>query len=235
MALRIDASGDRLVRTTNLPRGANGNFTITGWFQPVADNSEGKQTVFFLGENVGNFELDYVGINYSVNTIGRRTTYEAGEGGIDAILLAGWPSTGVWHWFGYGFSGNNYSMGCAQVGNSVSWQEGTTPYAITSTATHFSIGKFDTAWSWFNARFLAFKVWDTKLTTAQMEAERYYYPPQLQTNVHAWYPLITESSDHGDNDYNWTEEGTLTWEDYTPAGMNPMTARNPVPMGFILE
>jgi hypothetical protein len=71
-----------------------------------------------------------------------------------------------------------------------------------------------------NTRIAHLKIWDgVTLTAAQIVQEMATTRPQTAlSSLHIWSPLTKDSKDYSGNARNWTEGGTLTWEDGPPRG-----------------
>jgi hypothetical protein len=213
MALIIDASGEYLSRTTNLIPNFSGDVSICFWMQYISNNGNGTaQYPLAIGS----------GADHN-NTLGGYVPFETNlawriTDGQSVSNLGALPTNGVWYWLAVT---NGYSAVSVAGGTPVWNQEGTFP---TGTNTNFTLG---THWSatttyWISARILAVKMWTGNLGTTAMDAERYYYDPQVTSNVHAWYPLISDATDHSANAYNMTTNGSPTYDSAEPVGMNPL-------------
>lgn len=73
----------------------------------------------------------------------------------------------------------------------------------------------------FNGRIGNFKMWTTNLAQPEIEQEMWSYMPIRTANLYNWTPFIDTSSgldflDYSGNGRNWTETGTVTFEDNPP-------------------
>jgi hypothetical protein len=229
MALRINAIGKRLERTTNLPAPP---YTFMCWFKYNADSATDKKPVFYLGDLTSDDFIAFEG-SYDVDFYLRRDVATVDQ---ESLNVGSIPTTDLWYWCAMGIGSTltpthyPWDGTITPVGSSITWtsedgnsagMDGTLP-AAELMAVGGTNGVSAPALGWVNGRILALKIWSARLTTAEMAAERFYYNPQVTSNVHAWYPLQTESSDHSANAYNFTEVGTVAWEVDEPAGMNPL-------------
>jgi hypothetical protein len=219
MALIINASGKYLSRTTNLPQTTP--MSITFWAKPVVDNTNDYQGMLYLGATPAddnNFRLPmyYSGV----------PRWRISEGNGDSYpVLDETYSLGTWYYVA--FSADEGVEGChisiqreGSTESFVTWtRKSWTPDTFTFGAAPAGPGATD---DWGNFRYLALKVWDAVLSDAELTAEKFYYDPQHSANVNGWYPLITGSSDHSVNGYDWAEVGSLSYTADEPTGMNPL-------------
>lgn len=216
MALRIDAGGKYLSRTTNLPSDVSSTFSMCFWVQYVGDNTQNFQiaTAIGSGSDLSNWLGGYDPYQADFDWRSRDSQAYCGIGTQ--------PTNGVWYWFGLTVDTGSPSGDVVAAGGSLTWDA--TAILADATPTQFTIGAHwaDTANYWCNCRILAVKMWTAALTTTQMAAEQYWYEPQVTSNVHAWYPLIDSANDHSANAYHMTPTGSPSYEDYTPAGMNAL-------------
>jgi hypothetical protein len=226
MALIIGTS-DYLQRTTNLP--ALYPITFTGWVQFLTDPyNDGTHGFFFLGDDpeTTGHSIYY----YDVPEL----KAAVGSGNSTAVCYNGSPGA-AWTWFAMYITNTSGGKATWQpVGSSDSFQA---LGAFTSQTTEtLHIGRWAAFSNSTHARMLAVKIWTAVLTEEQISAERLWYEPQVTSNVHAWYPLISNGNDYSVNGYHMSNAGSPTYTDATPSGMNPLSSgRNPVPMGFVLE
>jgi hypothetical protein len=212
MALIIDAAGESITRTTNLPAPA---MTVMVWYYGLStDNSN----IWELRDSGG---LDSVRQWQSYDLYGKSGYLREAGGDQDLIEYTG-NMLNKWFWCALSLGSDRArKSSMTEPGSSPTWAEATWDYLPGAMDAALEVG-VSARYATSRGRYLALKIWNVALSTAQMEAERYYYEPQYTSNVHAWYPLITESSDHSANGYDFTENNSPTFADYTPAGMNAL-------------
>lgn len=73
----------------------------------------------------------------------------------------------------------------------------------------------------YNGRHSNFKAWSTNLSQAEVQQEMRSYTPVRTANLYSWTPFVDASTgsdflDYSGNGRNWTETGTVTFEDNPP-------------------
>lgn len=203
MAIRIDASGDSLSRTTNLPTITG--FTLMGWVRIVTDRNAAS-SFFQIGADDNEC--------YQVLTDSDGTTLQTWsdpDTGATGTPVNGTNLTaGTWYHLAMtvsGTSGSNfltYLNGVLNITN--------TAYSITNSRLWVG-NSFATVW--LNGRFAALKCWNAVLTATEILAESRQYAPVRTANLHSWHPLMAVAAvhDHGPLGATWTAGGTLTTEE----------------------
>lgn len=205
MALALDAAGDWIQRTTSLP--AANAFTVCGWGRPVAAIGD-DEVITILSNNTGseNHGYGYLGGSWCIfNAVDPFSVFSRPV-----------PGSGEWFFWALRADGSNIIGDYARLTD-------TTIETITETYRTFTpaglvVGADFTGGGSlnFNGRLAAVKVWDAALSTAEIERERWTIRPQRMANLHIWSPLFLNSTDFSGNGRNWTEGGTLAWEDGPP-------------------
>lgn len=206
MAIRIDASGDYLRRTANLP--STSAFTATCWFYYVATRSA---FAYFLGVDDASSAYILLGFDNANNL---EIAYSSGA---TENNFAAAPATSAWHFMALRANGTNVKGFHRTLAGT--WQTVTssvTP-SFTPTGMYFGSDGFD---EWVNCRLAGIKVWDAALTDAEIENEAETLMPQRFANLNLWTPGFPGSGertrDYSGNGRNLTEGGTLTDEDAPP-------------------
>lgn len=212
MAVRFDASGDILTRTTNLP--SITSYTLMCWFYRVAGNGTTSYEALFSYGTSTHYSL-YVNNNASVGTFAV-TEWTADYTG-SAI------STAVWY---------HLAMTCAGTGASqlLGYMNGVlniTGNAASITGTTLQLNAGPSAGSeWISGRVQGVKVYSAVLTAAEIAQEMRSVRPVRTANLNGWYPFLSSADviDYSGNGNNWTVAGTLTTEDNAPVawGSQPL-------------
>lgn len=209
MAIRIDASGDDLRRSTILPGVAA--FTACGWAHVVADTGAGVYQALCILEDTA---VAWNGLYWEGGTNGSAViSSAAGE-----TNLASRPATGL----PFFWAVTSTTPG---AGSLIGYLSAATTNTFTSASTtgsdvtpnRLTWGN-DSALSWCSGRFSCLKVWDAVLTQAELEHEKWSIRPKRWANIHLWCParIATELFDLSGNGRTLTATGTLTTEDGPP-------------------
>lgn len=211
MAIRIDASGDYLKRTTSLPNTNSGKFTQAGWVYIHSVRSSVYQ--YFMGtENADASATAYLVLGYNDSGL-----FVLSKNGAADISFASNPPTGEWVFFVVQFDGTG-SLGTAETYGKFRTMTGNWV-----TVSHTAVNQFTTArldygndsWDeWCDVSLGPVKIWDELLTEAELENEMFSIIPKRTENLHLWSPTLDGSSernkDYSGNGRDWTEGGTLT-------------------------
>lgn len=209
MAVRIDASGDYLRRTTSLP--SDTNSTIAGWAKLVSDRT-GQWRYFCCIENATTSASAY-------RLMGWNSSNEFNvEDGSGSTAFSAAPSNGDWFYFALVCNGTttNATTGYyIKLDGTVYTAAQSTTSAFTEAVVYLGSDSYD---EWNNLSFAHVKIWDAVLTQAELQQEMWSIVPQRYTNLHLWTPLFshTDLVDYSGNGRNWTGGGTLTTEDGPP-------------------
>lgn len=206
MAVRVDAAGDVINRTANLP--STTSFTACGWAYRVATNSGGALFDFRNAGYTQYFGLYESGANLQLDTSGGSTT----------VAL---PSTGTWFFFA--ITGNGTGAGSATVRTLLAGASSFTTASTTGasfTPSRLALGS-DT-FTPLNARFAAAKVWDRVLTEAELFTEAQFYTAVFRDSQRYEWPLLdsTDTRDLSGNGWGPTLTNVAT-EDGPPIRWSP--------------
>lgn len=211
MAVRIDASGDNLRRTTGLPSSST-TMSFCAWVYLVADRNDYQN--FFFVEHSGFGSQD---IFLSTDSDG--TTLMLFDGG--AALTGASLSTATWYFIAFTRSNTSRALYYAAA-----TAAGLT--AVTNSTTQTISDTHDALWwmndvygEWVSGRMAASKLWDgVQLTQAELELERWRILPARTENLYGWWPMFPGSGervrDYSGNGRDLTEAGTITDEDPPP-------------------
>ena len=215
MALRLDANGDYLYRTANLP--SSTAFTICGWFRR---RGTGGTNQFLVGIDDG------AGGNAIACVIGLAGSYEfrvysSGSGSFVSTGVA--VTQDQWYFVALSCGGTGASdaqVRHAAPGATSLTTASTTGDAFTATGYGISTAAAD---YWANVALAGWKLYDRVLTDAELLAEMNRLTPASTTNLNLWTPMVhdvaaTAAKDFSGNGRDWTVAGTLTVEDGPPVG-----------------
>ena len=216
MAIRINASGEYLRRTANLP--SETAFTLCGW----ARGTDRGTTYQYWGlENATSNSTAYQILGWRNNG-----NFEVAENSGGGVTLAE-PSSEQWFfWAIVGAvdttSGIVLRLGTDSVLQSVSTNPGDYTPAL------LSLGN-DSYDEYLNMAYAHVKVWDAALTRVELEREIWSARPQRFADLNLWSPLISDYKDYSGNGRDWTAAGTPTYEDGPPVswGASPHIVGNP--------
>lgn len=210
MAVRVDASGEYIRRTANLP--TNGAFTVAGWFNIVSDRT-GQWRYFIALENATTNATDWA-------LLGLRDNNEFGiDNRSGSGTFSSTPSVGTWFYAALYAIGNNTSdlkgIWWNTSGVAVTTQVGGSHGAFTPAVLYIGNDSYD---EWNGIKFAHVKVWDAALTQTELEQEMWSVRPQRMANLNVWSPLFVHGdvNDYSGNGRNWTAGGTLSTEDGPP-------------------
>lgn len=207
MAIRIDASGDSLKRTANLPDSAA--FTACGWAVRVGDTNN-FTTLVSLSNSSGAgvyLETDSDGDTLKVYSDGDFTFSSALAtlaNNVPFFFALVGSSTGAGGLTGY------YALQGAASLTSVSH----VGFSMTEAELYFGNDFFA---EYFNGNLSALKVWDAALTANELLQEMQTIRPQRFANLNLWVPGIDNAAanavlDYSGNARNLAAGGTLTTE-----------------------
>ena len=208
MAIRIDASGDYLRRTANLP--TTSAFTACCWFYYVSTRS--AYAFFISFENAVSSASAGLSIGFDTSN----AFFVIVSSGSPATFGSN-PATSAWHFVALRANGTNVKGFHRTL--SGTWQTATTSSAPSFTPAVLAFGN-DSYDDWVNCRLAGIKVWDAALSDAEIENEAETLRPQRFANLNLWTPGFSGSGertrDYSGNGRNLTEGGTLTDEDAPP-------------------
>ena len=197
MALRFDASGDYVV-TTSVPSGDS--FTIAGWAKLVG----------WLAGASYLFQLRYDRKLYFVPA----AYFGMYDGNGDTTLTT--PTDNTWFYVAFSCDGTNLITRWTYQ-TPVSWNT-VTDSSIKSAPTPTDMRLSEGSGVHFNGLLAHIRIWTVALSQAELEFEMCRGRPTRTTNLHLWSPFFSDTKDYSGNGRNWTEGGTLTYEDGPPVG-----------------
>lgn len=204
MAVRFDAAGDRLLRTTDLLN-FNAAYTWMGWFFVSVDRND-YSDLMSLNISGAFATSDYCQLGMN------GTTLEIGVNGSDSAGTN--LSTGTWYHIAIVRASSTsltcYLNGAVDITN-------TTNIGARSSVNRMEHGGVGTGNADpFNGRVVASKAWSTNLSAAEVAREMRTYRPQRTDSLYAFWPMrpgATERTrDYSGRGRNWTEGGTLSDE-----------------------
>lgn len=205
MAIRFDASGESLSRTTNLPTITA--FTLMGWFY-ISTDRNAYSSFFGFGDSSG-FDTYYLGTGTDGVTL---ITWNAAVDGPNGTTL----STATWYHAALvcdGTGGGNLRAYLNGVLDSTH-DGGTEPAAQALYVGNNLFG------DWLSGRVAAIKLYSAALTAAEIAQEMRTIVPRRTANLNSWYPCFPGASerlmDYSGNGYTWTANGTVSDEDPPP-------------------
>lgn len=211
MAVRADASGDYLSRTTNLPTMAG--HTVSLWFKQATDLGAVNQSLIAL-DNVG--YTTYLGFQLHANN-----ELALNHNALDSVIL-GSTTVGSWYWCAY----THASAGSVAAYASLGLDPITTISGTSYSDAPDLLRLFDNRYSEpFDGAIAAVKIWDRVLSQNELDAERRCYLPVFPSNLNSYYPLWTSSdgpTDYSGNGRTWTSSGSLSSEDGPPIAWAPL-------------
>lgn len=212
MAVRFDAAGDSLSRSTSVPNVRS--FSVCGWAMAVVDNGAVAQPILAMLDGA---LQDGIAL-YWDNGFGNLELIVADAGGIfDNAILATSPATGqTFAWF-VTCSGNGTNTVTAgyRLPGSNTWTTGTADISA-AVADNASISFADVAGAQsFNGRLWNVKAWDAALTADQLLIESRFERMVFPANRNFHWPLYRHDAlfDISGNGRNPTSGGTLSTED----------------------
>lgn len=219
MALRTDASGDILSRSSAL---TITSFTLMGWNQ-VVSNRGAMQWQSLAGAQVSSSA--YIGWGWSSNDTGSTSELGSWNGSTwTSVFFGSRPAVGDWfHWYlkCAGTGANQLEAGWKRL-QDANYVTATTTLGsgITGTASAL-VGNDPNFDFWGDMRHAALKGYSGALSAADIERERLTIAPQSTTNLLFWVPMVDATvadsvKDFGGAGANFTAGGTLTVQDGPP-------------------
>ena len=216
MSFIVGASGEKLVRTTDLP--AADLFTIAGWAR-ITERPNNWQYwgVESAGASPGSFLQMGIAQTGVLQLSSHGSTNDLGEWGVDS----GIPSDGEWFYWVLqcvgssegDFLGSVKLPGQSSVGTSGNPGSGFT----TGQMTLGNNGWDEWADAWEGAYT---KVWDANLSAAELAQEIWSAKPVRTADLHIWSPHFPGSGernlDYSGNGRDWTEAGSPADGDQPP-------------------
>lgn len=215
MAVRFDASTDRLLRTSDL-LDYNGVYTWMAWIYLVSDLNA-SSTFWVLSDNSAN-NRDYLFTTGTGTTLRLNVVIGGGATNVDGTDI----SAGVWYHLALvresATAVKVYLNGVLDITN-------TRDITGRASATRMEHGAFSSSnTNRSDSRVAAIKAWSTNLSQVEILNEMRVIKPCKTTNLYGYWPTLNGSEervrDYSGNGRDWTEGGTLTDEDSPPIVMN---------------
>lgn len=230
MAVRLDAAGDYLQRTANLP--TNTAFTVCGWSRIISD-----QGALIYQPIVTSINGSYDGwaIEWSVPTASSQMQVACRVSGSDTSIaaFASRPAVGTdffWYIKCSGTGANQCEGGWRPADSNTFVTATATMSASAGASDDLRLGNLD-SWYYLDGRFWNVKCWDRALTAAELLIESYYARPMFQASANFWWPLPNSgnTADASGNGRNATVGGTLATEDGIWGQWKPGSSRVFIP------
>jgi hypothetical protein len=197
MAIRGDAAGDYLLRSSDMPTVE----PMTACFWMYISTDTNALAVFFLVVNAGGTVYQGLRLNTDGTTLQVITNTNTGTG----TNL----STGTWYHVAYTRSGSTHTV----------YLNGVSDASMSSTIslTPASIAIISNSANHLNGRVAHIKIWSgVALSAADIANEMYSIRPRYLANLHGWWPTFPGATerlaDWSGNGRNWTGNGTLADE-----------------------
>jgi hypothetical protein len=220
MAIRANASGDYVRRTTGLPDPEL--MSICFWVRLRTDLNT-FSPIWLLGRAASGTYIQF-GTNSDGTTLVWEDQRPASSDKFFSMMNM---TVGTW----YFVAGN--TAGPAGT-NRAYWADAATAALSSGSVSMSGTSAHDpmTEMSFFaetlfagrsDAAVAGVKIWSgAQLSQAEFELERWSYLPQRTANLHMWSPFVdvdeTNFTDYSGNGRNWTEAGSITFEDGPPIG-----------------
>lgn len=206
MGILIDASTDRCKFDLAAPNGApTGDFTCMGWF--LATSFPASDTTFFMFGSQTTAAAFYV----QPSSAAKLQVFALNAlGGTGATTV----STSTWHHVALvGNTGTTQAFTCYL--NGVSEVTGNSG-ALAYNAGRVEFGNTNSG-EWLRGRFAAGKMWNAKLTQAEIVNEQFQMMPERTANLWGWWPFLkdTDLVDYSGNARSMTGT-TLAYGDGPP-------------------
>jgi hypothetical protein len=211
MAIRTDASGDYLLRTTNLP--PIGTWTIMGWFK-MSVNKGDFLSFFGFGNSSG-------GEYFAVFANSSRVMHsKSGNERFDDLGFV--FVVGTWYHIAQVGDASGPTTLRTYLDSGLLFTSG---LSLTPTAQALSIANNPETYN-LDGCSAAVKVYAAVLTAEEIAQEMRYYRPARTANLNTWLPCVTSAvaanaTDMSGNGFNMTVGGTLAVEDGPPIAWAP--------------
>lgn len=203
-AVRINASGEILQRTTSLPLSTS--FTMCGWAKLTMRPSSWQYWGIENGLSNGD---TYINLGYNVsNEFKLSVTGLAGD-------FDSYPPDGTWIFWAMTNAGTGTSDCNGYWAKAGETFEVASTTGLNFTVAHFSIG--NNSWNeYMNGAFAFTKVYNVPLSAAELYREMYSKEPVKTAGLNLWSPHyagnIERARDYSGHGRHFTEGGTLTDE-----------------------
>lgn len=216
MAIRFDASGDYLSRTTNV-LDYNAAYTLMGWVRLTSGAGGTWCVVWEMGRGAW-ANLDGIAVDDASPYEFMPYSDIGGSWWADQSSPIS-PSNGTWY---------HLALVRESATSLKMYVDGVQRASITAditgrlAATEMTVGDGTNRDSRMDGRVAYLKAWSAGLTAAEVQQEMQVILPRRTANLYGWWPTLpgaTERArDYSGNGYSWTETGTLTDED--PPGVS---------------
>jgi hypothetical protein len=206
MAVRIDATGDYLRRTANLP--ASGIGTICGWGRVTT--APASFCCLTSIEQTGIF----AGVFMFMDSSGAISTYGSTPDSVSSdIATIGVGTPFFWALTNAGAGAGN-TIGYVRAFNVNTLSSQTLGGTTLATPNQLNVGN-DSFGDNFNGRMQNVKAWDRVLTASELLVESFYKRPMYPGSINFWWELhgSGDIADRSGNGRDATAGGTLTTED----------------------
>jgi len=200
MAIRIDADGDSIQRTTNLPTITG--FTIMAWVRIRA--AVAGAAIFSFGDGTGSNDFYDIELGGAGNLVPVNWNGNAGSSNGTALVV----DTPV-----------HLALTCAGTGAGqlLTYQNGTLDITFDGfadvDAVHMELGDRIDGGNDSNLALSDIKIYDAVLTAAEIRNEMRTKVPRRFANLNGWYPCYAGATerlkDYSGAGNNWTANGTL--------------------------
>lgn len=212
MAIALNASGERLIRTTSLPTATS--YTACGWYmRRGTGQSDNWNCVWSLLESDTFYHILYTRDGTATNR------FSGYFGGFQTGYILTGFSDDVWHFVAITCSGTGAGQGIVYAAATGSSTLSTTNVAGSSVSpVNFGINGNSVWDEWGNSRYSNWMIYDTALTQNQLTRQFLsgQYRPLIWENLHAWYPMLPGEDrlkDYSGNAKTLTlNSGTITEE-----------------------
>jgi hypothetical protein len=224
MAARANGSGDYLRRTSALP--TIENFSICFWVRLRSDLNT-FSPIWLMGASPSSY------VQFGTNADGTTLVWENRNPNLDQAITMMNMTVGTWYFVaGYiGAANTTYEAWWADASTAaLSTGSATSGLTAHSSPTEMSLFEETIFGGRSDAAVAAVKIWDgVKLGKADFEAERWQYLPARTANLHTWSPFLDPGDatwkDYSGNARDWTEGGTVLFEEGPPIAWKAGRAR----------
>lgn len=214
MSVRLDAAGDYLARTANLP--SNTAFTLLGWSRVVTDQGSGTIQPLFLAANAS--FTDAIALYWDQSTSAGNMRIGCAVGGVETsgTNFGSRPASATdfaWYIQCSGTGAGQLVGGWRNAGSSTWTTAAATLSGSIATITSWRIGNVAGIY-YLNGRVWNVKCWDRVLSAAELDVESYHERVVYPSSRNWHWPLYnaTTTRDISGNARDPTVGGTLASE-----------------------
>lgn len=208
MAVRFDASGEVVYRSTSLP--ASTNFSVCGWFSRSGSGGDLWETVCGLTDGSALLVLYGADYNAGSGTPSLDTT-SSSTSTFGSVTANNTPYAWAITCSG---TGAGTFIGYVRAANSSTWSS-TSLAGLSFTPNRLDLG-YNNRYSseTLNGRIWNVKAWDRVLTANELLVETVYRRPMFPSSLHAWWPLVahTDLADYSGAGRGLSSSGTISTE-----------------------